>query len=101
MNTEEKPTTKPKNTGLGLLLLGASGACFFFAWQVFQSIERNNLGVLQACGDASKGLGQETLNYYGECVNQSQFGSIGAWVLILVGVVLGIIGLANLASKSD
>lgn len=101
MSTENKLTRDPKKVGLSLLLLGVSGFSFYFAWQIFQSGYRNNLWVQRTCGDAVEGMGQETLSFYGGCVVRLQFGIGGAWVLILVGVVLGIIGIVILLSKRN
>ena len=57
--------------------------------------------VQNVCDDAVEGMGQETLSFYGGCVERLQFGIGGAWVLILVGVVLGIIGIVILLSKRN
>ena len=92
---------KPDETGkskLGLSLLLISGICFYFAWQVFQAAERTNLYVIQTCGNATKGLGQEALSFYADCISGSSSGSSGGYILIVVGIIVGIIGLLNLIS---
>lgn len=78
--------------GYGLLLLGGSGGSLYYAWQIFQTGKRNNLQALQTCSDEAQGLGQETLGYYGQCVELLQSSTSGVWIFILLGVVLEIIG---------
>jgi len=88
-----------RNSGTGFLFLIISGVCFYFVWQIFQTAERTNMYILQACGNAAKGLGQDSLSYYSDCVSKSSTGVGGAYLLIILGIILGIIGLVNLAKS--
>lgn len=89
------------NSKLGLSLLVAAGLCFYFAWQIFQSGERTNLYILQTCGNSAKSMGSESLSFYAECVSAGSVGVSGGYIVIILGVILGIIGLFNLAKTSS
>lgn len=84
----------------GFLFLVIAGLCFYFAWQIFQSAERINMSVLQTCGNEAKGLGKETLSFYADCASRLSVGVSGAYILITLGIILGIIGLVNLSKSS-
>ena len=102
MKTEEKPKDNQNNSGVGLILLLFSGGCFYFAWQIFQSAEKMSINNLETCAGQAKGLGQETLSYYGQCVEAlggTSTTPIGFWVLIIAGIIFGIAALYNFANK--
>lgn len=98
MDTEDGKINTGGKTKLGLSLLLISGLCFYFAWQVFQASERTNLYVLQTCGNSAKGLGQESLSFYADCVSAGSTGGGGGYILIVIGIIVGIIGLLNLVN---
>lgn len=58
------------------------------------------MSVLQTCGNEAKGLGKETLSFYADCVSRLSVGVSGTYLLIILGIILGIIGLINLTKSS-
>ena len=89
----------------GLLFLIAAAACIYFAGQIFTSAENIKTQALKYCWDEAKNLESidklETLSYAGSCVEASKTGTAGAWVLIVIGGILGFFGIVSFVTKKE